>query len=126
MDIIHSDDVNKSINFVWGNIGRGLQKKDKKRMIAIAQLNHEHHLSVLANIDIEKIIDEIFDKDFVELTEKHIKMIIELNETDNTFREIARFLKKSQDMLSVGSTITGQIDKKTIPLKVSYGDNEND
>jgi hypothetical protein len=116
-----STDVEKSINFVWGYIGKQLQQLDKRRMLAIAQNNPNYHLNILANIDIDVIINDLFftDTDII-LSDNLKKRIIELNRIDNTFIEIAKFLKHSQDMLSTGSTITGQIDKNVLPLRIHY------
>ena len=115
-----NDKVDGAINFVWSYVGKQLQQKDKKRMLAIAQQNPEHHLSVITNIEIESLIDSIFEKEIIILDEKDLKAIIELNEKDNSFREISQFMRYSKDMLSIGSTITGQIEQEKAYMKIKY------
>ena len=120
--LLSSDKVEASINFVWGNVGEQLKALDEIRMLALAQSNPNYSLSVITNIEMESLIKEIFDSEneigffTTELKNK----IVELNKKDVTFREIAKFFKDSNDMLSVGSTITGNIKSQKLPMRYEY------
>jgi len=126
-----SDEVTKSINFVWGNVGKDLQKLDKERMLAIAQQNPEKHLAIRSNLELFDLLD-MLEKEVskldgsLEIPENIFKKILEINKSDNVFREVAKFLRYKSDMLSIGSTITGQIEKKSAFLKTNYGKDKDD
>jgi len=117
-----TDKQDAGTNFVWSKIGKDLQRLDKDRMLAIAHQKPDYMLSVMANIDGLKIIEKIFEsgKSFPELTKEIEKMIFELNHKDNMFREIADMLRHSRDMLSMGSTITGEIKRDNLPMRIDY------
>ena len=117
-----TDKSDASINFVWGHVGKKLQKLDPERMLSLTQQNPDYKLSVLTNIEIDELIKELFpdDKDIPNLNKNIKDKILKLNNVDNTFREIARFLRYKQDMLSIGSTITGQIERTNLPLRIDY------
>lgn len=117
-----TDKQDAGMNFVWSKIGKDLQQLDKKRMLAIAHQKPDYMLSVQANIDGLEIIEKLFDSDksFPELTKEIEKMIFELNHKDNMFREISDMLRHSRDMLSMGSTITGEIKRDSLPMRFNY------
>lgn len=117
-----TDSSDASINFVWGYVGKKLQKLDTERMLCLAQQNPDYHLSILTNIELDTIIKELFSgkKDIPNLNAEIQKKILKLNKVDNTFREIARFMRYKQDMLSIGSAITGQIDRTNLPMRFDY------
>ena len=120
--LVSSDKVDARINFVWGNVGEGLKKLDEIRMLCLAQQNPNHSLSVITNIEIEKLIKEIFESpnEIGFFTTEIKNKIVELNKKDVTFREISKFFKQSQDMLSIGSTITGNIQSQKLPMRYKY------
>lgn len=106
------DSSQDGLIFVWGNFGQKLEKIDKDRLFAVAQNNADRFLSVLYNLDLQKdnIIDEVNKN---KLSDKAKKLILELNKKDTLFREIHEFFKINQDNLSVGSLITGNVDKSS-------------
>lgn len=116
-----SDKVELSNVFVWGNVGKKLEELDKDRMLCLAQQNPNHSLSIIANLEVDKIIQDLFiDKDIPEFTDEIKEKILKLNNADNTFREIAKFMRYKQDMLSIGSAITGQISNQRLPMRFDY------
>lgn len=116
-----SDQVDKSINFVWGNVGKDLQKLDKDRMLCIAQQNPEKHLAIQSNLEIFELLKKLtVEIDKLEIPIEAQKEILRINKADNTFREVAKFLRYKSDMLSIGSAITGQIEKKSVPMRTVY------
>jgi len=120
-----ADQIDKATNFVWAEVGKELQKQDKERMLALAQQHPEKFLAIKTNVDLLKLCDSLFSKDkekLNEITKELQEQILEINKIDTTFREVATFLRYSRDMLTVGATITGQIDKQVLPLKTDYSD----
>lgn len=117
-----TDKTDASINFVWGHVGKKLQKLDPERMLCLTQQNPDLKLSVLTNIELDELIKEIFsnDKDIPNFNLEIKKKILKINNVDNTFRETSRFLRYKQDMLSIGSAITGQIDRTNLPMRFDY------
>lgn len=109
--------------FIWGQVGKQLQTLDKKRMLAIIQDKPNIHLSRLANDEILTASDKLFEGDdiTVEQLAQYRKTINKTNDLDNTFRQTAHLLKDSQDMLSIGSAMTGEIENKKGYLKIHYG-----
>jgi len=108
---------------VWGAIGDELKKLDSKRMMALLQQNPKFHLSVLANMDTEKLIQKLIelyvDEDTdAELTEEIEEMIYQINYLDNVFFEATEFLHNMGDMLSTGSFMTGEFEQKQAILKL--------
>lgn len=117
-----TDKSDASINFVWGHVGKKLQKLDSERMLCLTQQNPDLKLSVLTNIEIGELIKELFsdDRNIPNFNLDIKKKILNLNNVDNTFRETAKFLRYKQDMLSIGSAITGQIDRTNLPMRIDY------
>lgn len=117
-----TDKSDASINFVWGHVGKKLQKLDPERMLCLTQQNPDYRLSILTNIELDSLIKDLFpdNKDIPNLNKNIQEKILKLNNVDNTFRETARFLRYKQDMLSIGSAITGQIDRSKLPLRFDY------
>ena len=117
-----TDKSDASINFVWGHVGKKLQKLDPERMLCLTQQNPDLKLSVLTNIEIDELIKELFSdkRDIPNFNLEIKKKILKLNNVDNTFRETSRFLRYKQDMLSIGSAITGQIERTNLPLRIDY------
>lgn len=119
---LNSDKSDASINFVWGHVGKKLQKLDSERMLCLTQQNPDLKLSVLTNIELDDLIKEIFvdNKDIAILNKEIKKKILHINNVDNTFRETSKFLRHKEDMLSIGSAITGQIERTNLPLRTDY------
>lgn len=105
---------------VWGAVGDKLKTLDKQRMLALIQDNPDYFLSVIANIEVDKIVrmlmklaDDCSDEEF-----KVIKsMIKKVNQLDAVFFEATKFLHESGDMLATGSFITGEFEEKRAILK---------
>jgi hypothetical protein len=119
------EQIDKATNFVWAEVGKELQKQDKERMMALAQQHPERFLAIKTNIDLLELCKVLFPPDnekLNELTKEIQQKILNINKIDTTFREVAIFLRYSRDMLTVGATITGQIDKQVLPLRTNYGD----
>ena len=117
-----SDNIERAINFVWAEIGKELKQLDKERLLALAQLHPEKHLSIRYNQELLELLDKIFSNDDINLDKETIKKIIKMNNADNIFREIGKTLRKSQDLLSTGATVIGQQEKQTLPLRTVYKD----
>ena len=116
-----SDRVELSNVFVWANVGKKLEELDKQRLLCLAHQNPNHSLSVITNMEMDKLIKDIFeDKVFPNFSDEIQKRIINLNNADNTFREVAKFMKYKSDMLSIGSTITSQIQNQRLPMRLDY------
>lgn len=121
-----SDKVELSNVFVWANVGKKLEELDKKRLLCLAHQNPNHNLSIITNIEVDKIIKELFEnKEFPDFNNDIQKQILDLNNADNTFREVAKFMRYKQDMLSIGSTITGQIQNQRLPMRFDYGQDDD-
>lgn len=107
------DNTQDGLIFVWGNFGKKLSDLDAERLFAIAQKNADKFLSILYLKDIDDInlIDKVIDESENGLTIETKKLIMELNKKDTIFREIHKFFQINQDNLSVGSLLTGNIDK---------------
>lgn len=99
------NDKMDSLNFVWGNVGKKLEKLDKKRLLAIAQKNAEKYLFSISYDEFELLLDEIENGKFDIVKVKHY------NETHLIFSEFQKFLTENSDMVSIGSLLVGQIDK---------------
>lgn len=108
-----SDRIEASRIFIFGQIGQQLKEMDERRLIAIAHNKPHRHLSTIANEDIEELIATLFNSD-----ELDFEALAEINELDNNFREIAKFLHDSDDMLSTGSFILGQLENESAHLKI--------
>lgn len=109
--------------FIWGQVGKQLQDLDKTRMLAIIQDKPNIHLSRLANDEILKASDKLFEGDDIDPDKlaEYRKTITQTNDLDNVFRQTAQLLKDSNDMLSIGSAMTGEIENKKGYLKIHYG-----
>ena len=109
--------------FVWGHFGKKLQKLDKDRYFAISQNSPHEFLSRIYNNNMEKIIDEMNLKTIFDDIEHE-------NYLDNLFRQVSAFMRGNSDMVSIGSALTGQLEKsiKTgrIITKINNEDNENE
>ncbi|GAI88734.1 unnamed protein product [marine sediment metagenome] len=91
-------------------------------MLAIAQADPDYYMSVLANKDISEVIVSIIKDEG--LTDETKQKIMALNELDNVFREISAFMQEVEDMLSIGSFMTGELEKKRAFMEL-YGGQEN-
>ena len=121
-----SDKVESSNIFIWGNVGKKLEKLDENRMLCLAHQNPNISLSVITNIEVDKIIEDLFfEKDFPNFNTEIQEKILKLNNADNTFRQVAKFMKYKQDMLSIGSAITGQIQNQKLPMRFNYGQDDD-
>lgn len=107
MQTSNSANADRGIIFVWGHFGKKLQKLDSERYLAISQNSPEYHLSRIYNNNVEKIIDEIGNGNIDKIFEK---MEYE-NYLDNLFRQVSRFLRGGGDMVSIGSALTGEVEK---------------
>ena len=111
------ENENASI-FVWGHFGKKLQKLDSERYFAISQNSPHEFLSRIYNRNMEKIIDKMdLDSLFDDIENE--------NYLDNLFRQVSAFLRGNSDMVSIGSALTGQLEKsiKTGKIITKY-DNE--
>lgn len=108
--------------FVWGHFGKKLQKLDNKRYFAITQNSPAYHLSRIYNDNLEKIIDKIgldncnMDEIFKEMENE--------NYLDNLFRQISYYLTNNADMVSIGSTLTGELEKSVKLGRIIKPDNK--
>jgi len=102
------DNTQDGLIFVWGQVGKRLQKLDTDRLIAIAQNDSDYHLTIIYNSEIENLIDDIHENG---LTDELKKSILESNKKHNIFKEVHDYFKQSSDNLSVGSLLTGELDK---------------
>lgn len=111
--MLESANQQDGLIFVWGNFGKKLEDMDKERLFAIAQKNADKYLSVLYLKDIEKcdLLKKVIDSSEKGLTDESKKMILELNKKHTIFKETHAFFKDNRDNLSVGSLITGEVDK---------------
>ena len=91
---------------VWGHIGQELKSLDPKRVLAIAQQDPRYYLSIIANKEIDTMIREVYEKG---LSPKIEEEIAESNRLEALFEEVADFLHNSEDMLSTGSFLTGEL-----------------
>lgn len=105
--------------FVWADYGKILSDLDKERVHSIIQQNAHRFLSLQANIEMDDIINEIKDNGYSDKVEK---MIYELNKKDILFREINKFMIHQNDLLTLGTLITGEKDKKKMQEIMDYGD----
>lgn len=102
--------IDASKIFIYGQIGDSLQKRDKERLLGVLQHNPDYFLSLLANQDISGLLDLFREADY-KITPELKKLIYQINSNDAIFREIARFMQDSGDMLSSGSMVLGEVDK---------------
>ena len=119
---ISTDAIERSKIFVWGDYGQVLKDMDSKRIHAIAQVNPDRFLAIISNCEIDLILDLILNK---ELPKDFEKMIMELESKDTMFKEIAKFLSRQTDMLSVGSFLTGEKESNKAFMQV-FNDGESD
>lgn len=102
--------------FIWGTVGERLKRLDEKRLLAIAQDKPHYYLSVIANDEIDKMIRVLAETG--EFNDEIKKTVRQINERDNIFRQITKFLHNSDDMLSTGSFIVGDLPEKTAMLRL--------
>ena len=95
-----------SINFVWGHVGKKLQKLDNERYLAITQNSAHEFLSRIYNNRMEKIIS-----DLPKNIETFFDDIEHENYLDNLFRQVSAFMRGNSDMVSIGSFLTGELEK---------------
>lgn len=110
------DETDKGKIFVWGNFGKEIKKLDEKRLLAICQNNPDYFLSLIYCDELEKIfnkllseIDELEKDEMV--SDEILNAIFENNKLHDLFNEINDFLTQSNDMISIGSFLTGEFDK---------------
>lgn len=103
-----TDRIDAGKIFVWGHIGKDIKALDAHRMLAIAQQNPDYHLAIQANDEISAALAKL-DKDNIDAA---IEAIHKTDKLDNMFREMAAFLHESDDMLSTGSFMTGELAKR--------------
>ena len=93
--------------FVWGHFGKKLQNLDKERYYAITQNSPHLFLSKIYNRNMEKIIENMnFDTLFDDIDNE--------NYLDNLFRQVSAFMRGNISDVSIGSALTGQLEK---PIK---------
>lgn len=137
------DRVEASLVLVWGQLGNRLQRRDAERLLAAAQADPDYFLAVVANREHMAIIELMRLPDYVKnpkyvaggsepeyLTNplkdiNTVKAAIRaVSENDNLFREVAEFLHASQDMLSTGSFLTGELKNQHAKLLLTGGYDE--
>lgn len=94
--------------FVWGNYGKKLEKLDKKRLYSVVMDDSEFFLSSMYIEETKTVLDEVNKNG---LSDKAKELIGILNDKEIIFKETNKFFKANQDNLSVGSLVTGNIDK---------------
>lgn len=90
--------------FVWGHFGKKLQKLDSDRYFAITQNSPHEFLSRIYNKRIEAIIDKMDLETLFDDMENE-------NYLDNLFRQVSAFMRGNSDMVSIGSALTGELEK---------------
>jgi hypothetical protein len=105
-----------------------LSNKDVNRILCLFGDNNDLHellVDVLTddNIDIDEIYNKI--KNFT-MCDKMKEKIKELNQTDDMFREVARYFRDETDMLSKGSFMVGELEKEPAHLKTIYSTGDKD
>jgi len=90
--------------FVWGHFGKKLQKLDSERYFAITQNSPHEFLSRIYNNRMEQIINEMKLETLFDDMEKE-------NYLDNLFRQVSAFMRGNSDMVSIGSALTGELEK---------------
>lgn len=117
MDSQGSSRIEASKILVWGHIGQELKELDPERVLAIAQQNPNYYLALLSNKEIQSIITEIYESG-KGLTEEHKKLIRAWNKNQAVFIEVAKFLHATEDMLSTGSFLTGELEGEQAILRL--------
>lgn len=125
---VNSKDKDRSV-FVWGHFGEKLEQLDKERFIFIAQSNPSISLHRYYNIKVNILVKGITDirNNFNKLTdtqkeenkEKYAKEIQDiLNKIENEnklhliFMEANKVMLGIGDSVSLGSLVTGQLERK--------------
>ena len=120
------DNTDRGNIFIWGNFGKKLQKLDNERYLAITQNSPDEFLSRIYNNKMEKIISKIDNGDIDLIFDEMEKE----NDLDNLFRQVASFMRGNSDMISIGSLLTGELEKSVktgrIVKKRIKGDIENE
>jgi len=138
-----SDRTEASLVLVWGQLGQKLQRRDALRLLAVAQKDPDYFLAVTANKEHLALIQSMKVPEYIEnpkYTEggdepqylknpdynpEGIKDAIRgVSANDNLFREVAEFLHDSDDMLSTGSFLTGELKNKHARLLLNQGVDE--
>lgn len=111
--MMESSNQQDGLIFVWGNFGKKLEDMDSERLFAIAQKNADKFLSVLYLQDIEKcdLLNKVIKSSKEGLTDETKKTILDLNKKHTIFKETHAFFQDNKDNLSVGSLVTGEVDK---------------
>lgn len=111
-----SDRIDASKIFIWGQVGEKLGALDDTRLFSVAQNNPNLLLSTLTNKEIAPLIKKLAENDY---NFESIRIEIEkLNELDNIFREISSFMNETEDMLSIGSFLTGEVESNPILMNI--------
>lgn len=106
------DNVDRGKTLVWGNFGKEIKDLDEKRLYAIAQNNPEYYLNLILTEELDIIFDKLLSAlDNDEDIDEFLNEIFDSNKKHNLFKEINSFLTQSDDMLSIGSFLTGEFDK---------------
>lgn len=115
-----TDNIDRGKIFIWGNFGKELKDLDKDRCLGIAQNNAEYYLTKISLDNIFEVLQILKDKEA--LTDNEINKIYEIINDDNKkhklFSELNKFLTKSNDMLSIGSFLTGELDNSSKMAKI--------
>lgn len=110
------DRTDRAKVFIWGEIGELLKEKDRDRLLAVIQSRPEYYLGQKASRDIDEIIIDLLASG--DITPELEARIIEINELDSIFRETAKLLRESDDMLSIGSMALGELDKSEAIMRL--------
>lgn len=116
-----SSRIEASKILVWGHLGEELKKLDPERVLAIAQQDPKYFLSLIANEEIEGFIEALIEKG-EGLTPELEEFITACNKNQAIFIEVAKFLHATEDMLSTGSFLTGQIAGDSAIMRLLEGD----
>lgn len=107
------DNADRGKILVWGNFGKEIKKLDEKRLFAVTQNNPDYFLNLILSDELDIIFDKLIDEieNDNKISDETLEKIFKSNNLHNLFKEINEFLTQSDDMLSIGSFLTGEFDK---------------
>lgn len=102
--------VEKATIFIFGQLGEKLRELDDERLLAILQAKPDYFLGQKASQEIDELLDKLLADELTdEELDRALDLAIIINERDSIYREVARFMHDSDDMLSVGSMTLGEL-----------------
>ena len=105
-----SDAVKKSKIFVYGQLGEQLKEEDDERVLACIQANPNTTLYNIARKRLKALRDRLREARGDPTQTSQLRDSIEAEVSRcHKFREIAKWMHKEMDDLSMGSTILGEV-----------------